>query len=95
MKSGSSIYSKVYKHDANESTFDDLRCAEYRRKDSIFELPPTSHSIVKGHIPRWHFIVKELSNLLNCDYQHGDPLNNGWKLENDDLLPEKYVIFYS
>ena len=83
---------KVYKQNTNESTFDDLRCAEYRRNYNILELPPTSHSIVNGHIPRWYFIVKELSNLLNFDYQHGDPLRNGWKIENYDLLPEKNLI---
>ena len=82
---------KVLKN-SNDTNFDDLRCSVYRNNDYVFELPLTSHSIVKGHIPRWYFIVKELSNLLNPDYEHLNPLEYGWKLENEQLLPEKNLL---
>ena len=82
----------VLKNNASEANFDELRCSQYRKNDSVFDLPPTSHSIVKGHIPRWHYIVKKLSNLLNLEYEWPDPVDHGWKCENAELLPEKHLF---
>ena len=62
------------------------------KNDSLLDLPPTSHSIVNGHIPRWHYIVRLLSNLLNPDFQSPSPLENGWKEDNESLLPEKNLL---
>ena len=59
---------------------------------AVLELPPTSHSIIHGHIPTWCYIVKDLSSLLNPDYQRMDPLESGWKMECYSLLPQKELL---
>ena len=85
---------KVYKKNAIEKDFDELRSSVFKQNNSVFDLPPTSHSIViKGHIPRWFLIVKQLSSLLLLDSrpQSLDPLDFGWKLVDDELLPEKHL----
>ena len=89
IKAGEQYLVNVLKNNASETTFDELRCSQYRKNESVFDLPPTSHSIVKGHIPRWYCIVKNLSNLLNPDYEPLNPIEYGWKIDNDELLPEK------
>ena len=82
---------KVLKLSTECVTFDSLRTQQYRNDDSIFELPPTSRSIVKGHIPRWHYLVKDQSNILNRDHVPQDPCDFGWVLENEELLPVKHL----
>ena len=62
------------------------------KKESIFDLPPTSYSIVQGHIPRWFYIVKELSNLLNPDYEPLNPLAYQWTMENEGIMPAKNLL---
>jgi hypothetical protein len=83
---------KVQKLTTDCVTFDALRVIEYRKNDSVFDLPPTSHSIVKGHIPRWYYTVKEQSNLLNQSYVPLDPCDHQWQLENGELLPTKNLL---
>ncbi len=75
----------------NVKTFDQLRRIEFGKGNSPFNLSPTSHSIVKGHIPRWYFLVKENSNIINPDYHPLNPLEFGWKLVNDELYPVKHL----
>lgn len=82
---------KVLKNSSEHTTLDNLRRSEFKRTNSPFDLPPTSYSVIMGHIPRWYFQVKEQANLLNPDYQPLSPLQYGWKLENDELLPEKHL----
>lgn len=82
---------KVLKLSTECVTFDSLRSQQYRNNDSIFDLPPTSHSIVKGHIPRWHYLVKDQSNILNRDHVPLDPCDSQWVLENEELLPVKHL----
>ena len=83
---------KVRKLTTDCKTFDALRVVEYKENDSVFDLPPTSHSIVEGHIPRWHYIVKEHLNLLNRSYVPRDPCDYQWVLDNEDLLPAKNLL---
>ena len=83
---------KVFKLSSSETSFDGLRYAEYINGKSVLELPPTSHSIIYGHIPRWCYIVKDLCSLLNPDYQRMNPLESGWKMECYSLLPQKELL---
>ena len=83
---------KVLKSNSDCTTFDALRVMEYTKNDTVFDLPPTSHSIVKGHIPRWHYLVMEQSNLLNQSYVRLDPCDYQWQLENDELIPVKNLL---
>ena len=71
---------KVLKSTSDCTTFDALRVMEYTKNDTVFDLPPTSHSIVKGHIPRWHYLVMEQSNLLNQSYVRPVIINGSWKM---------------
>ena len=87
IEAGEKYLVNVLKINASETTFDELRCSQYSNNDSIFDLPATSHSIVKGHIPRWFYILKKLSNLLNPEFEPFDPVDYGWKIENEELLP--------
>ena len=80
----------VIKTNAEESTFDELRHSHYTKHLDVTQLPPTSHSIVHGHIPRWWFLVKKLSSLLLTDTL--DPLNYGWKDDDGVLLPDKHLL---
>ena len=82
---------KVLKLSTEYVTFDSLRAHQYRNNDYIFELPPTSHSIVKGHIPRWRYLVKDQSNILNRDHVALDPCDFGLVLENEELVPVKHL----
>ena len=58
----------------------------------IYRLHQSSHSIIQGHIPRWYFLVKEYSNLLNPNYCPMNPCDYQWTLENDELLPVKNLL---
>ena len=74
----------------SEYTFDDLRYVEFTKKVSVLLLPPTSRSIKNGHIPRWFFIYKRLSTLLNYwDSDNYDPTMYGWHMEDKQLYPKK------
>ena len=83
---------KVYDRNAKEATFDELRCRQYKNNDSVFDLAPTSYSIINGHIPRWHYLYREYSNLLNQFYNNSRPEDHGWVLENGVLLPNKFLL---
>ena len=48
--------------------------------------------LVKGHIPRWHYLVMEHSNLLNESYVRLDPCDYQWQFENDGLIPVKNLL---
>ena len=82
----------VIKTNAEETTFDELRASHYNKHLEITQLPPTSHSVVHGHIARWWFLVKKLSSLLKTDSETLDPLEHGWKDEDGVLLPEKHLL---
>ena len=56
---------------ASVQTFDELRNVEYHRNVSVLLLPPTTHTIVNGHIYRWWYLYKKLSSILNHEYMHG------------------------
>ena len=83
---------KVFRISSLDTSFDGLRYSEYKNGKSVLELPPTSHSIIHGHLPRWYYIVKDLCSLLNPDYQRMDPLKNGWKMDCYSLLPQKELL---
>ena len=83
---------KVFKLTTDCKTFDSLRSVLYKINDSIFDLPPSSYSITQGHIPRWYFLVKESSNLLNPNYHPLDPCDYQWANEDGELLPIKNLL---
>ena len=83
---------KVYKHNTVCKTFDSLRASLFKANDSIFDLPPTSHSIIQGHIPRWFFLVREQSNLLNPSYDPLDPCDYQWSVIDEELWPIKNLL---
>ena len=66
---------KVSKLNTECKTFDSLREFQHRNNEPIFDLAPTSFLIINinGHILRWFFLFKELSNILNHDYNPLDP----------------------
>jgi hypothetical protein len=72
------------------NTFDDLRYDEYMKKISVLLLPPTSHSMRQGHIRRWWYLYKMMSNLLNTNSNY-KPTDYGWILEDGDLIPDKVL----
>ena len=82
---------KVLKKNSAEKTFDGLRYEEYLKGKTVLELPPTSYSIVHGHFPRWYYIVKDLSSLLDPVYRRQDPTKSGWRLDCYSLIPDKKV----
>ena len=49
-KTSWAILSECHEKNTSENSFDELRCSEYRNKDEIFSLPPTSHSVLNPHI---------------------------------------------
>ena len=82
----------VLKKNAAEKTFDELRLNQYEKQLDILDLPPTSHSITKGHIPRWWFLTKKLNSLLgDCEFSL-DPTQYGWEDKDGHLLPEKNLL---
>ncbi len=83
---------KVLKHNSACKTFDALRALQNKENESIFDLSPTSHSIIHGHIQRWYFIVKELSILLKPSYEPLDPCDYQWSLIDEDTLPIKNLL---
>ena len=82
---------KVWQHGSDSRTFDNLRCAEYKKRASLIKLPPTSHSIRHSHIPRWWYIVSELHSLIDSNYKPKDPTKYGWNEEEGKLLPCKHL----
>ena len=74
---------------APEKTFDKLRCKVYKRKADVLSLPPTSNSIVNGHIRRWWYIYKKMANLFSAEFDDLSPEDYGWSVEDGILLPEK------
>ena len=57
-------------------------------------IPPTSYSVTKGHIPRWWFLYKHCSNLLsgeNIDYLK--TTDYGWDVVGEVLVPNKNLNF--
>ena len=91
IKSAESFLVNVLTSDPSIKTFDDLRLKKFTHKVSVMDLPPTSFSIVHGHVPRWWYITKLCTSLLasNCDL---DPLEYGWYLDMSNiLLPVKYL----
>ena len=91
IKSAESFLVNVLTSDPSIKTFDDLRLKKFTHKVSLMDLPPTSFSIVHGHVPRWWYITKLCTSLLdsNCDL---DPLEYGWYLDMSNiLLPIKYL----
>ena len=69
-------------------TFDQLRLEQYVDKSSLDTLPPTS-SVVRGHLHRAAYLIKDTSSLLEPDYNRPDPLENGWISQFGRLLPAK------
>ena len=69
-------------------TFDQLRLEHYLNGSSIDNLPPTS-SVVRVHIHRGYFLIKEASNLLKLGKHSSDPLQYGWREQFGRLIPSK------
>ena len=82
----------VLKQNAAEKTFDDLRYNQYQKKLDTIDPPPTSNSITKGHIPRWWYLVRKLSSLLDDQEFNLDPTDYGWENKVGCLLPEKNLL---
>ena len=85
---------KVFDNKTHAENFDKLRYLTHRKTNSVFELPPTSHSVTKGHIPRWWFLYKRCSNLLsgeNIDYLK--TTDYGWDVVGEELVPNKNLNF--
>ena len=83
------VYSSAPKT-VTDKTFDALRYEMYKKNMSVLQLPPTSYSVRNGHIPRWWYIFKTQSHLLDSVYgEQLKPENWGWVIENDELLPVK------
>ena len=83
----------IIKSNAHERTFDQLRYSQYKKQLDLIDLPPTSHSIIHGHIPRWWFLVRKLSTLLkDRDEDDLDPTDHRWTNVDGHLLPEKCLL---
>ena len=83
----------VLKNNAVERTFDQLRYSQYKKQLDLIDLPPTSHSVIHGHIRRWWFLLRKLSSLLKeTDEDALDPTEHGWKNVNGHLLPDKCLL---
>lgn len=84
---------KVYNSCNNDKsiTFDELRLKSYKKGTSSIQLPPTSFSINQGHIPRWWFLYKRCSNLLDQAFDHLNPIDYGWYICDGELLPVKHL----
>ena len=83
---------QVIKKDTGCKTFDELRYSMYLKQLDIMHLPPTSHSISNGHIPRWWFIVRKLRSFLDRDFDL-EATNYGWKNIDGHLFPNKEQTF--
>ena len=84
----------VFGTKSHAENFDKLRYLTHRKTNSVFELPPTSHSVTKGHIPRWCFLYKQCSNFLsgeNIDYLK--TTDYGWNVVGEELVPNKNINF--
>ena len=76
---------KVLKSNPECTTFDALIVTEYTKNDiTVFDLPPTSHSIVKEHNIYLQSNYLSYVRLDPCDYQR--------QSENDGLLPLRNLI---
>ena len=73
------------------STFDELRVLTYKRTGSALNLPPTSASVINGHIKRWWYLLKINSILLNPnrDSVMHNPLDYGWEDQEGDWYAKK------
>ena len=72
-------------------TFDQLRVECHIRATTpkpLEALPPTS-SVIRGHIQRAFFVVRNVLCLLGDPHSAPDPTNYGWVMDNDILLPAK------
>ena len=72
---------------APEQTFDELRYPVYMQRVSVLLLPPSSNSVVNGHIYRWWYLYKKMSNLLNESFEDIPVTDYGWFIEDEDLCP--------
>lgn len=73
-------------------TFDELRLEHIKKKNSVLSLPPTSYSVVNGHITRWWFVQRLCSTLLLPTPWIGNPMHFGWELSSEgELLPVKHL----
>ena len=79
----------VINHSSKFNTFDELRVKTWKNKHALLELPPTSHSIIHRHIPRWWFLYKMFSSLISHDYDHLKPEEFGYELVDCELLARK------
>ena len=69
-------------------TFDQLRLEHYVNSSGIDTLPPTS-SVIRAHIHRSAYLIKETSSFLDPHYHKADPLENGWISQFGKLIPAK------
>ena len=67
--------------------------SHYGNTTSILDLPPTSNSI-KLHILRAFYATYEQINLLNAECLKLDPLQFGYVLEDEYLIPKKVAISF-
>ena len=70
------------------TTFDKLRVEQYVNGTGIESLAPTS-SVIRGHIYRSFYLIRDTSSLLRDDYIRPDPLENGWVSQFGRLLLAK------
>ena len=82
----------VVKRNTGARTFDELRFNLISEQLDVMDLPPTSYSIVNGHIRRWWFLTKKLSSLLDDTDFSLDPNDHGWEVVDGHLLPQKHLL---
>ena len=82
---------QVVKSNAIEKTFDKLRYSIYTHNLDTTGFPPTSHSTIHGHIPRWWFLIKKSRGLLDTSEFNLNPMDYGWIERDGHLLPNKYL----
>ena len=83
---------KAYNNNATEDTFNELRFRVWKTNGSVYDLPPTSHSVRFGDILRWWFLFKKTSSLLSPgEYDFLQPENYGWDIVDNELQPQKHL----
>ena len=71
-------------------TFDKLRYDCYLKGKSLNELPPTS-SVIRDHIRRCFFVIRNAVTLLEANHDSLDPKDFGWTNESGVLVPNTFL----
>ena len=74
------------------TTFDQLRLDVHRHKVvGLEELPPTS-SVIRGHLRRAFYVIRNAFTLLDDEESQLDPIHYGWINQEGILMPLKSLI---